>query len=265
MTNGGDAAEQLIRVSLTGTEIVLRLTGTAAKELAVFLAAALKNPDRKKEKRAAKHGETRLATMLQYDTQIFSIKEADLEKFVKSAKNYGILYCAVKNPKDCPDNLCDLMIKASDAPKIHRMAERYGFTTLSKATVEHERERTVREASEPPAPNRDTAEDLVSDLMGEKRDKAAPQKKEPTRQDPSMATMEHPRPSAPFYADNSKSARGTFDSERPSVREGLREIKEERARKKPDAPVRDDRRTAPQVGTTHRQPPKSKNHRRKSR
>ena len=259
VTNGGDAVEQLIRVSLNGAEVVLRLAGAATKELATFLVAACKNPQKKKDKNSAKYGATRLKTMLRCGkpTEIFSVKEADLKKFVDGAKKYGILYCVVKKPKNCPDNLCDIVVKADDAPKIRRIAERYGFATLSKATVEHARERAARNEPEnepePDSPNRDTADDLVSDLLGGKEGK------EQGRPNPDSATMDTPHPSAPSYENKSSSAVGTFDQERPSVREELREIKEARRTKKPDVPMLNGRKLEAPPTIAHKQPARGRN------
>jgi len=42
MTNGGDAAEQVVRLSLEGFEVAARLTGSAAKNVAILLASVLK-------------------------------------------------------------------------------------------------------------------------------------------------------------------------------------------------------------------------------
>ena len=42
MNNGGDAAEQVVRLSLEGFEVAAKLTGTAAKELTVLLISVLK-------------------------------------------------------------------------------------------------------------------------------------------------------------------------------------------------------------------------------
>ena len=42
MTSSGDAAEQVVRLSLEGFEVAVRLTGSAAKEVAILLASALK-------------------------------------------------------------------------------------------------------------------------------------------------------------------------------------------------------------------------------
>ena len=57
MNYGGDAADQIVRYSLEGTEVALKLTGEAAKNFAVFAAAVLK--DQKKM-----HGRTNLTRLL---------------------------------------------------------------------------------------------------------------------------------------------------------------------------------------------------------
>ena len=57
MNFGGDAADQVVRYSLEGIDYSLRLSGTLAKNLAVFFAAVLK--DQKKT-----YGKTRMVRML---------------------------------------------------------------------------------------------------------------------------------------------------------------------------------------------------------
>ena len=42
MNAGGDAAEQIVRMSLEGVEVAARITGSGAKNLAVLIAAVLK-------------------------------------------------------------------------------------------------------------------------------------------------------------------------------------------------------------------------------
>jgi len=37
MNNGGDAAEQIVRLSLEGFEVAVRLTGSAAKNIAILV------------------------------------------------------------------------------------------------------------------------------------------------------------------------------------------------------------------------------------
>ena len=59
MNNSGDAAEQVIRLSLEGTEVALKLTGSAAKNIAAAIYAVLKNRDKNKVR-----GRQRLTAML---------------------------------------------------------------------------------------------------------------------------------------------------------------------------------------------------------
>lgn len=49
MYNSGDAAEQIVRISLEGTEVALKLTGSAAKNIAAMIYAVLKNRDIQRE------------------------------------------------------------------------------------------------------------------------------------------------------------------------------------------------------------------------
>ena len=46
MNTSGDAAEQVVRLSLEGMEVAAKITGSAAKEVAALLYAALKNRDK---------------------------------------------------------------------------------------------------------------------------------------------------------------------------------------------------------------------------
>ena len=44
MYNSGDAAEQVVRISLEGTEVALKLTGSAAKNIARHALRCLEKP-----------------------------------------------------------------------------------------------------------------------------------------------------------------------------------------------------------------------------
>jgi len=138
MIQSGDAAEQLVRLSLEGAEVAVKLTGAAAKEIAMFLLAALKSPE--KNGKIKLKGKERLTSMLKSGKplEIFSVKERDLARFARGAKQYGIVYCVLRNSKNSPDGLCDVMVKADDAPKISRLIERFKFATVDKAKIESE-------------------------------------------------------------------------------------------------------------------------------
>ena len=137
MNASGDAAEQIVRMSLQGVEVAARITGTAAKEIALLIIAALKSDNKGHLKLK---GKERLSAMLKSGKplEIYSIKERDLERFSKAAKEYGIVYTVLKNTKGNPDGLCDVMVKADDAPKIARLVDRFKIGTVDRAKIERD-------------------------------------------------------------------------------------------------------------------------------
>lgn len=97
MNTSGDAAEQVVRLSLEGMEVAAKITGSAAKEVAALLYAALKNRDKNKIK-----GRQRLTSMLRSGKEltIFTVKNKDMARFVADAKRYGVVYCVLREAKD---------------------------------------------------------------------------------------------------------------------------------------------------------------------
>ena len=271
MNHSGDAAEQIVRLSLEGIEVAARITGTAAKEIATFIVAALKSDNKKLKLK----GKARMTSMLKSGKalEIFSVKERDLQQFMQGAKQYGIVYCVLRNRQNTPDGLCDIMVKADDAPKISRLVERFQFATVDKAKIESEIIQAKAEqaqALQPEAPDRNDTEKLVNDLLGTDEGKAAPaQQPEAPAPDvakttpakdapanPTRAKTEKSLPSAPTSDSRSNSAEGT--SSKPSVRGELRDIKAARqTEKEAEAPVREGRqadRPRSTSSTTHTQP-----------
>ena len=51
MNAGGDAAEQVVRMSLEGVEVAARISGEGAKQLAILIAAVLKEEQKTKRQR----------------------------------------------------------------------------------------------------------------------------------------------------------------------------------------------------------------------
>ena len=122
MNNSGDAAEQVVRLSLEGTEVALKLTGSAAKNIAAALYAVLKNRDKNKIK-----GRQRLTAMLKSgkELKVFTISEEHLKQFATEAKRYGVVYCALRGKEKSADGMVDVMVRAEDASKINRIVERF--------------------------------------------------------------------------------------------------------------------------------------------
>ena len=144
----GDAAEQVVRLSLETGEVAVKLAGTGAKQLAILLYAILR--EQKKTK-----GKTRLTNMLRSgkELKVFAVKDTDLQLFCREAKKYGVLYCVLKD-RDATDGITDIMVRAEDASKINRIFERFNLATVDMAEIrsEIERSRAEQTADEPEAP-----------------------------------------------------------------------------------------------------------------
>ena len=250
MNTSGEAADQVVRMSLEVGEAALKISGTGAKHLAVMLYAVLK--EKKKTK-----GRVRLETLVKSGRPltVFSVKESNLKQFVQKAKRYGVLYCAVRNPRGSTDGLVDVIVKEEDAPRINRIVDRFQFASVTEAAkIKTEIERTRAEKAkvgksekqekkpekvqvqpekqgqtepEKDYPQKSKEDQLMDELFGE------PVKKEGKEQNPSLAKTTKSRLSEPTSKRQEKTAEGTsklFIPEKPSVRKELREI--QNARKK---------------------------------
>lgn len=109
MSYSGDAAEQVVRMSLETGEVAVRLAGSGAKQLAILIYAILRE-----QKKTA--GKARLTNMLRSgkELKVFAVKDSDLQLFCREAKKYGVLYCVLKD-RDATDGLTDIMARAEDA------------------------------------------------------------------------------------------------------------------------------------------------------
>ena len=140
MSTSSESAEEIVRLSLEGMEVIARISGIAAKNVAVALYTVMQ--DKQKTK-----GKARLSNMIRTEKElkIFSVKKDELKIFCKAAKSYGILYCALVSGKNKNiDDMVDIMVKAEDAPRINRIIERYRLSTFDKASIEN----TIKRASE---------------------------------------------------------------------------------------------------------------------
>ena len=229
MNTSGEAADQIVRISLEAGEAALKISGAGAKQLAVLLYAILK--EQKKTK-----GRARLETLVRSGKPItvFSVKESDLKKFTQEAKRYGVLYCAIRNPKGSSDGMVDIMVKEEDASRINRIVERFQFASVSEAAQ------------------------IKTEIQKSREDK---------KQNPSLAKTEKSHPSEPISEKHSKTAEGTskpyvsIKAEKSSVRKELREIQATR-KKEAKSPNRNvaakdtKKRTVQQ--TRHQQPQRKK-------
>ena len=117
MNYGGDAADQIVRYSMEGMEHTLRISGSIAKNLAVFIVAVLK--DQKKT-----YGKTQMVRMIKErrPTKFFTVPDDRMKEFAREAKARGLLYVVIKDKKKPINN--EIMVFAEDAAKMNRVLDR---------------------------------------------------------------------------------------------------------------------------------------------
>ena len=250
MSYSGDAAEQVVRMSLEGAEVAAKITGAGAKQVAVLLYAILR--EQKKTK-----GKTRLTNMLRSgkELKVFAVKDTDLKQFCEASKKYGVLYCVLKD-RNADDGITDVMVRAEDASKINRIFERFQLATVDMGSVKSEIERSRREkaAEEFPEPERSAAEsDKKAQLV----------EQEGHTPNPAQARTTKSPQSEPISRPSERSERDISNRERvrPSVRQELKDIKAEQAAKA--AEKAKDR--AEKMPATEHHAPKKKRRKRKER
>jgi len=152
MTNSGDAAEQIVRISLDGVEYAIKIAGAGAKNLAALLLAAIRS---KKSKTTSLKitGHERLKRMLKSGRplDVFSVREKDLRVFTQEAKKYGIVYCAIRGKRPKADGMVDVMVRKEDAPKINRVMELLEYGAVDKASIKSEIVKTKGEKGTEPS------------------------------------------------------------------------------------------------------------------
>ena len=122
MYNGGEAADQMVSYAFKGGEVVLRLSGVAAKNLAVYLTALLKQGGPSK-------GKTTLKRMIA-DGKELTVQRIDADQipyFNAMAKKYGVMFVAVRD-KQNPDGKCDIMFRLEDSARVNRIFDRLAIS-----------------------------------------------------------------------------------------------------------------------------------------
>ena len=134
MNVSSDAAEQVVRMTLEGMEVALKISGQGAKLAAVRLAAALKEEEKTR-------GRSRLTSMLKSGKplKVYEIQQKDLKTFAQEARRYGVLYTVLKDKNDHSANATiDIISRVEDASKIQRITERFKLNTVDAAELSNE-------------------------------------------------------------------------------------------------------------------------------
>ena len=92
MTGNGEAADEVVRMALSGAEMTLRLTASATKNLLALSIALAKS-----HKKLC--GKTSMKKMLREtrDIRVFSMTGAQYRQFEKQARKFGLLYAMIRD------------------------------------------------------------------------------------------------------------------------------------------------------------------------
>ena len=249
MNYGSDPADQIVRFSLDGTEMVLKLSGLAAKNFALFVYAVLNDQQKVR-------GKTKLVRMLKERRpfKFFRIPEDRMREFAREAKDHGLLYTAIRNKSR--QGQIELVVFADDASKVNRILDNLNMDFVQaqagEATVEQvpavpgtEQPSAVPDKKPEPAVEvetvttehgpvdfqvgnneeefnfSDTAEAAKEQVPENFTSGREPADKAPAEKNPS-------EPSSPSNGSSSEASGG----EKPSVKKELEEIRKEQASKK---------------------------------
>ena len=219
--NSSDSAEEIVKLSLEGMEVALKIAGAGAKNIAIMLYTIMKDNQQTK-------GKTRLTNMLKTGKplKIFTIRAEDLKKFSQEAKKYGVLYCALADKKNSKiDGMVDIMVREEDASKMNRIDKRFKFRDVASIERDLEKEKQEKHKQElEKNPDLKLSEDeqFIEDIM--------PVSKEEKQQEiPSNDTKEAEEKNQSEISLNTKSEDKTenIKEEKKSVKVELKEIQQE--------------------------------------
>lgn len=236
MNLGSDPADQVVRYTLEGTEFALRLSGTAAKNFAVFVAAVLR--DQKKTR-----GKTNLTRLLREGKPLkfFSVPADRMREFAQEAKRHGLLFVPMRDRND-PEHI-EIAIWAEDSAKVERIIDRMQLDVVEAGEAEIMSdvtpEQPAQNQAEPDHQNAPTNDEPIPFGLDDPDGglgftQPAPRSAEPEAPPFSRSTPTTGPRSAPPSASKNRSpnispalraVQARARGERPSVREELRGIK----------------------------------------
>lgn len=224
MNYGAEPADQVVRYSLEGTEVALRLSGSVAITFAKFVAAVLQ--DQKKT-----HGKTRLVRLLREGKPLkfFSVEKERMREFAHEAKMHGLLFVPMRDKTD-PDHI-EIAILADDASKVNRIFDRLQLDVVDAGMAEAVDE-VAQDMEAVPAETTDTPQKEETPVFPyPARRQTEPEHAPPST--PSSNSSEKSPPMWPGFRADQVRARGR----RASVRLELGEIRAILAASKEHSPM----------------------------
>ena len=144
---GGEAADQMVRMMLSGTEVMVRLSGSALKNMLALTMALASN-------RKVLSGKVNMGKMLREtrDLRRFPMTPEQYKQFKKLAKKHKLLFSVIRD-KDDKGRVLDVILPVTELERANAIFERILYT------LPPEPERRPQEAPvRPPQPQREVSQ-----------------------------------------------------------------------------------------------------------
>ena len=225
MSVSSDSAEQVMKIMLEGEEICLKATGKAAIEILTYVAVFLKSHQQTQ-------GKTKLINLVKSGKQLdfFGVKKEDLPIFMKEAKRYGILYSALVDKKNKNGNV-DIIVKSEDSSRVNRIVKKCRIATVvdeGELKAEITKAREEKQNAKVPEAKEIGVEQKDIGVKEKEKEELAPVQKEEKQ-----VPLAEKNSQESLLKNSSKTLRkqeGNTNMKKKSVREDLKEIKEELAK-----------------------------------
>ena len=119
--SSGDAADEVVRMMLSGAELTLRLTASATKNLLAITIALAKSHKQL-------YGRTNMKKMLREtrDIRVFPMEQEQFRAFERQAKKYGLLYASIRD-KGPDGKLIDVVLPATELDRANSVFEKIKY------------------------------------------------------------------------------------------------------------------------------------------
>lgn len=166
------AVSEIVKVTIDGVELALKVTGAMATRIAAVLAACVKFGAN--QVFGNTNGQENIKKLLKKGPITgFSIRYKDLEKFVRAAERYGVKYSAITDADimdgvDVPDpnSIVDIFFATDQAAQIERLLNHLDIGGIDRVTIEAEDE--VENPGLENEGKEKTPEETVAGLFGSK-------------------------------------------------------------------------------------------------
>ena len=228
---GGEAADQLVRMMLSGSEVVVRLSGSAIKNvLALTMALA------KKHKTIS--GKVNLAKMLKEtrDVRRFAMSPEQYQQFRQRAGKQKILFSAIRD-SDNKGKVVDVIMPVTEIDRANMIFERIRYTgqpeqARQDAPSKEQEARVGQEAPQREQQRPQQGETPVTPPVG-KRQEVTPKKE-------SRSGTDLPDTKGRSTSSSGReTAAGTMTSERTSVLERLKGYQAQLDTRQKSAPAKE--------------------------